>query len=117
MHDDNAFDARHEARGRCAPGSTVLSEIPHEFADAIAALDAALNESKKANGLPDRNSEYFLYQTLIGAWPIDAERTKAVHAEGDARGQAADDLDGEQQGVRRRAERLYRRDSGEARSL
>lgn len=54
---------------------TVLSEIPHEFADAIQRW-TRLNESKKTAGLPDRNTEYFLYQTMIGAWPIDAERTK-----------------------------------------
>jgi (1->4)-alpha-D-glucan 1-alpha-D-glucosylmutase len=54
---------------------TVLSEIPHEFADAIQRW-TRMNEAKKTSGLPDRNSEYFLYQTLIGAWPIDAERTK-----------------------------------------
>jgi len=54
---------------------TVLSEIPHEFADAIQRW-TRMNEPKKTSGLPDRNSEYFLYQTLIGAWPIDAERTK-----------------------------------------
>jgi (1->4)-alpha-D-glucan 1-alpha-D-glucosylmutase len=54
---------------------TVLSEIPHEFADAIQRWTRR-NEAKKTSGLPDRNSEYFLYQTLIGAWPIDAERTK-----------------------------------------
>ena len=54
---------------------TVLSEIPHEFADAIQRW-TRLNESKKTASLPDRNSEYFLYQTMIGAWPINAERTK-----------------------------------------
>jgi (1->4)-alpha-D-glucan 1-alpha-D-glucosylmutase len=54
----------------------VLSEIPHEFADAIARW-SRLTERHKTNGLPDRNSEYFLYQTLIGAWPIDADRIKA----------------------------------------
>ncbi len=54
---------------------TVLSEIPHEFADAIQRW-TRMNEGRKQRGFPDRNSEYFLYQTLIGAWPIDAERTK-----------------------------------------
>ncbi len=68
-HDTKRAD---DVRARLA----VLSEIPHEFADAIARW-AALNEPHKTNALPDRNSEYFLYQTLIGAWPIDAERTKA----------------------------------------
>jgi (1->4)-alpha-D-glucan 1-alpha-D-glucosylmutase len=28
----------------------------------------------KTNGHPDRNTEYFLYQTMIGAWPIEANR-------------------------------------------
>jgi (1->4)-alpha-D-glucan 1-alpha-D-glucosylmutase len=54
---------------------TVLSEIPHEFADAVQRW-TRMNEDRKTGGYPDRNSEYFLYQTLIGAWPIDAERTK-----------------------------------------
>jgi (1->4)-alpha-D-glucan 1-alpha-D-glucosylmutase len=58
----------------------VLSEIPHQFADAIARWTAH-NEKYKttvgAQALPDRNTEYFLYQSLIGAWPIDIERIKA----------------------------------------
>jgi (1->4)-alpha-D-glucan 1-alpha-D-glucosylmutase len=68
-HDTKRAD---DVRSRLA----VLSEIPHEFADAIARW-ARMNESRKTGALPDRNTEYFLYQTLIGAWPIDAERTKA----------------------------------------
>jgi (1->4)-alpha-D-glucan 1-alpha-D-glucosylmutase len=55
---------------------TVLSEIPQKFGEAIDRW-AHHNEKKKQNSFPDRNSEYFLYQTLIGAWPIDADRTKA----------------------------------------
>ncbi|ADW69904.1 malto-oligosyltrehalose synthase [Granulicella tundricola] len=54
---------------------SVLSELPEEFASAIQSWTAA-NEQFKANTFPDPNTEYFLYQTLIGAWPIDAERTK-----------------------------------------
>ena len=54
----------------------VLSEMPHEFADIVTRW-AAMNEPHKTKGLPDRNTEYFLYQTLIGAWPIDRERTTA----------------------------------------
>jgi (1->4)-alpha-D-glucan 1-alpha-D-glucosylmutase len=68
-HDTKRSD---DVRARLA----VLSEIPHEYADALAGW-AAMNEQYKTKSLPDRNSEYFLYQTLIGAWPIDAERTKA----------------------------------------
>jgi (1->4)-alpha-D-glucan 1-alpha-D-glucosylmutase len=68
-HDTKRAD---DVRARLA----VLSEIPRDFERAIASW-ARLNQAKKKNGLPDRNTEYFLYQTLIGAWPIDAERTKA----------------------------------------
>jgi (1->4)-alpha-D-glucan 1-alpha-D-glucosylmutase len=58
----------------------VLSEIPHQFADAIARWTTQNEKYKTAVGaqmLPDRNTEYFLYQTLIGAWPIDIARIKA----------------------------------------
>ena len=67
-HDTKRSD---DVRARLA----VLSEIPHEFADAIASWTSR-NEQYKTNDLPDRNSEYFLYQTLLGAWPLDAERAK-----------------------------------------
>ncbi len=33
-----------------------------------------MNARFKTNGLPDRNTEYFFYQTMIGAWPISEER-------------------------------------------
>ena len=57
----------------------VLSEMPHQFADAIARWRERNKQYKtvvKGQLLPDRNTEYFLYQTLIGAWPIDVERIK-----------------------------------------
>ena len=53
----------------------VLSEIPEEFHQTIARW-SAMNTSLNPDGLVDRNTEYFLYQTLIGAWPIDEERLK-----------------------------------------
>jgi (1->4)-alpha-D-glucan 1-alpha-D-glucosylmutase len=68
-HDTKRAD---DVRARLA----VLSEIPHEFADVISGWTAR-NEAKKQYCFPDKNTEYFLYQTLIGAWPIDAERAKA----------------------------------------
>lgn len=67
-HDTKRSD---DVRARLA----VLSEIPHEFADVISRW-SVMNQQKKQNGFPDPNSEYFLYQTLIGAWPISAERAK-----------------------------------------
>jgi (1->4)-alpha-D-glucan 1-alpha-D-glucosylmutase len=33
-----------------------------------------LNASFKTDAQPDRNTEYFLYQTMIGAWPIERDR-------------------------------------------
>jgi (1->4)-alpha-D-glucan 1-alpha-D-glucosylmutase len=56
----------------------VLSEIPETW-EARLKRWSALNESKKrlVSGLavPCRNQEYFLYQTLIGAWPlVEGER-------------------------------------------
>jgi (1->4)-alpha-D-glucan 1-alpha-D-glucosylmutase len=68
-HDTKRSD---DVRARLA----VLSEIPEEFAETVARW-ADRNEKCKTDSLPDRNSEYFLYQTLVGAWPIDPERMKA----------------------------------------
>ncbi len=36
-----------------------------------------LNAAFKTRNLPDRNTEYFLYQTMIGAWPISRQRLLA----------------------------------------
>jgi (1->4)-alpha-D-glucan 1-alpha-D-glucosylmutase len=36
-----------------------------------------LNADLRADGAPDANEEYFIYQTLVGAWPIEAERLEA----------------------------------------
>jgi (1->4)-alpha-D-glucan 1-alpha-D-glucosylmutase len=51
----------------------VLSEIPREW-EACLQRWSAWNESKKrvihGIALPDANEEYFLYQTLLGAWPL-----------------------------------------------
>ena len=35
------------------------------------------NEGLRADGAPDANEEYLIYQTLVGAWPISAERLEA----------------------------------------
>ena len=51
----------------------VLSEVPAPWAAAVTRW-AQANEKHKRNGLPDRNTEYLLYQTLVGAWPLSEER-------------------------------------------
>jgi (1->4)-alpha-D-glucan 1-alpha-D-glucosylmutase len=52
----------------------VLSEIPQRWTDAVKRW-AQRNTLHKRNDFPDRNAEYLLYQTLVGAWPIEVDRT------------------------------------------
>jgi (1->4)-alpha-D-glucan 1-alpha-D-glucosylmutase len=52
---------------------SILSEIPERWAEALHQW-SKLNAPAWQNHAPDRHAEYLLYQTLIGAWPIDAER-------------------------------------------
>jgi len=53
-----------------------ISEIPEAWCEAVRRW-AAMNERHRHNGLPDRNIEYFYYQTLAGAWPLSGERALA----------------------------------------
>lgn len=51
----------------------VLSEIPEEWEDKIntwSRLNAASRITINEDVIPDRNDEYFLYQTLIGSYPF-----------------------------------------------
>ncbi|HLW25268.1 MAG TPA: malto-oligosyltrehalose synthase [Steroidobacteraceae bacterium] len=52
---------------------SLISEIPERWAEALHQW-SQLNASAWNNRTPDRHAEYLLYQTLIGAWPIDRER-------------------------------------------
>jgi (1->4)-alpha-D-glucan 1-alpha-D-glucosylmutase len=58
---------------------SVLSELPQAWERAVGRW-AARNARHKKNGLPDRNAEYLLYQTLVGAWPIGAKRIRSYMA-------------------------------------
>jgi (1->4)-alpha-D-glucan 1-alpha-D-glucosylmutase len=51
----------------------LLSEIPLEWGEAVERW-ADHNQRYRPQGYPDRNIEYLMYQTLVGAWPIDASR-------------------------------------------
>jgi (1->4)-alpha-D-glucan 1-alpha-D-glucosylmutase len=53
----------------------LLAGLPKQWKETVLRW-AGRNERLKNNGLPDRNTEYLLYQTLVGAWPIDAERLR-----------------------------------------
>jgi (1->4)-alpha-D-glucan 1-alpha-D-glucosylmutase len=52
---------------------SILSEIPERWSEALHQW-SQLNANAWQNRLPDRHAEYLLYQTLIGAWPIDHGR-------------------------------------------
>jgi (1->4)-alpha-D-glucan 1-alpha-D-glucosylmutase len=73
-HDTKRSD---DVRARMA----VLSEIPGRFNSAIqrwARMNSAFRTKKPGSiAMPDRNTEYLYYQTLIGAWPLPIERVQA----------------------------------------
>ena len=65
----------------------VLSEIPTEWQARVSAWQRHNRKHRttvEGAPVPGANTEYLLYQTLVGAWPIDVERLKryllkAVH--------------------------------------
>jgi (1->4)-alpha-D-glucan 1-alpha-D-glucosylmutase len=68
-HDTKRSD---DVRARLA----VLTEIPGRWRAAVSRWSRR-NQQFKTGKLPDRNTEYFLYQTLVGAWPIEKGRVTA----------------------------------------
>jgi (1->4)-alpha-D-glucan 1-alpha-D-glucosylmutase len=67
-HDTKRSD---DVRARLA----TLSEIAREFGKAV--IRWSKNNTRYRTGKwPDKGTEWFLYQTMVGAWPIDAERLK-----------------------------------------
>jgi (1->4)-alpha-D-glucan 1-alpha-D-glucosylmutase len=55
---------------------SVLAEMPVEWAAAVERWRVA-NVARGTVASPDRNTEWLLYQTLVGAWPISVERVTA----------------------------------------
>ncbi len=55
---------------------SLLSEIPEPWGEA-ARRWFERNARYRRGDLPDRNAEYLLYQTLVGAWPLPVERVTA----------------------------------------
>lgn len=90
FHAENAA-AAHDWPGTMLAGTThdtkrsedartrisVLSEMPGEWEAALHRW-AFLNERFRSDDAPDRNVEYLLYQTLVGAWPIELDRLQAA---------------------------------------
>lgn len=74
-HSLNATSTHDTKRGEDVRARiSVLSEIPQEWENMVKTW-GKINRGKKrtVNGIrvPDRNDEYFLYQTLIGAFPFN----------------------------------------------
>jgi len=54
----------------------LLSEVPGEWARAVGRW-SQMNSRHRTGDWPDRNAEYLLYQTLVGAHPLSPERAVA----------------------------------------
>ena len=54
----------------------LLSQIPDDWAAAVGRW-SEMNMRHRTGNMPSRGDEYLLYQTLVGAWPINAPRAKA----------------------------------------
>jgi len=71
-HDTKRSD---DVRARLA----VLAEIPGRFSSAIqrwARMNAPFRKRSATGSMPDPNTEYLYYQTVIGAWPLTVERAQ-----------------------------------------
>jgi (1->4)-alpha-D-glucan 1-alpha-D-glucosylmutase len=55
---------------------SVLTELPDEWAAALAGFQVAVRATATPPDAPDPADEYLLWQTLVGAWPIDADRVQ-----------------------------------------
>jgi (1->4)-alpha-D-glucan 1-alpha-D-glucosylmutase len=54
----------------------LLSEISRHWEQTVRRW-AEINQPHRVGEWPDRNTEYFFYQTLVGAWPLSTERAVA----------------------------------------
>jgi (1->4)-alpha-D-glucan 1-alpha-D-glucosylmutase len=68
-HDTKRSD---DVRARLA----VISEMPARW-KAVVSRWFRRNAQFKTGSYPDRNTEYFFYQTLVGTWPISVDRLTA----------------------------------------
>ena len=84
-------NGRARARGsprRCSPGTThdtkrsadvrarigALAWLADEWAEQVARVAPAERVAPRRDGAPDWTEELLVYQTLVGAWPIEPER-------------------------------------------
>lgn len=70
----NATSTHDTKRGEdCRARLNVLSEMPKEWKKAVLRWKK-VNAHLRQNNAPDRNDEYFIYQALISAYPLRAEK-------------------------------------------
>ncbi|GGY77022.1 hypothetical protein GCM10007071_25730 [Marinobacter zhanjiangensis] len=72
MIDTSTHDTKRSADTRARIG--VLSEIPDRWREKVnywAAINAHYKHQDNGSAWPDENTEYLLYQTLIGTWPLE----------------------------------------------
>jgi (1->4)-alpha-D-glucan 1-alpha-D-glucosylmutase len=67
-------DAKRSADVRARIGA--LASMADEWAAHVGRW-LEITERRRADGAPDDVERYFLFQTLVGAWPIGADRTEA----------------------------------------
>jgi len=53
---------------------SVLSQVPGRWREAVAGWRQRAGRYRSSSGWPDPEAEYLMWQTLVGAWPIDADR-------------------------------------------
>ena len=88
-----------------------LTGIPRRWRERVLRW-RAMNAPLRAAGAPDANEEYLIYQTLVGAWPLERERlvdymVKAMR-EAKVTTDWVDPDEGHERGVRRFIAGLYR---------
>ncbi|HUK40873.1 MAG TPA: malto-oligosyltrehalose synthase [Candidatus Acidoferrales bacterium] len=81
-HSMNATSTHDTKRGEDARARiNVLSEIPEEWQAQLSRWSELNRRHKqviKGQPVPDRNDEYFFYQSVIGAWPFGGDPTEFV---------------------------------------
>jgi (1->4)-alpha-D-glucan 1-alpha-D-glucosylmutase len=84
-HSFNATSTHDTKRGEDTRARIdVLSEIPREWEKTIKTWSKANRERKRkvrGRSVPDRNDEYFLYQTLLGAFPFREDDSYQIFQE------------------------------------
>ena len=93
---------------------SLLSELPEAWIAAVRRW-AARCEPHKRSGWPDRNTEYLLYQTLAGAWPLTADRAVAFAAKATREAKRHTSWTDPSPRLRRSGRRVHHRDPGRRR--